>query len=93
MNTSIISENASSGKVYSTVQLRISAVLRCKTGRWATLYALVMMFGLQKLTDMPANFAVACAMTIAILVGCFLYKDKLQRESVRFLSYFFYVED
>ena len=54
---------------------------------------LVMMFGLQKLTDMPANFAVACAMTIAILVGCFLYQDKLQRESVRFLSSFFYVED
>lgn len=43
---------------------------------------LVFMFGLQKLTAMPANFAVACAMTLAILVGSFLYRDKLKVQSV-----------
>lgn len=43
---------------------------------------LVFMFGLQKLTAMPANFAVACAMTLAILAGSFLYRDKLKVQSV-----------
>lgn len=38
---------------------------------------LVAMFGLQKLTNMPANYAVSCAMTLAILLGCGLYRDKL----------------
>lgn len=38
---------------------------------------LVMMFGLQKFTDMPANFAVTCAMTVAIIIGCILFRDKL----------------
>lgn len=38
---------------------------------------LIMMFGLQKFTEMPANFAVTCAMTAAIIIGCILYKDKL----------------
>ena len=37
---------------------------------------LVAMFGLQKLTTMPANYAVSCAMTLAILLGCWLYRDK-----------------
>lgn len=38
---------------------------------------LVMMFSLQGLTTMPANYAVSCAMTLAIAVGCVLYRDKL----------------
>lgn len=37
---------------------------------------LASMFGLQKLTTMPANYAVSIAMTLAILVGCWLYRDK-----------------
>lgn len=38
---------------------------------------LVSMFGFQKLTAMPSTYAVACAMTLAILLGCVLYKDRL----------------
>ena len=37
---------------------------------------LVAMFGLQKFTKMPANYAVSCAMTLAVLVGCWLYRNK-----------------
>lgn len=38
---------------------------------------LVAMFGFQKLISMPSTYAVACAMVLAILVGCALYNDKL----------------
>lgn len=38
---------------------------------------LVSMFGFQKLTAMPSTYAVACAMALAILLGCVLYKDRL----------------
>ena len=38
---------------------------------------LVLMFGLQWLTDIPSSFAVATAMAAAILVGCVLYRDRL----------------
>lgn len=41
-----------------------------------------MMFGLQKFTEMPANFAVTCAMTAAIMIGCILYKDKLKVKKI-----------
>lgn len=43
---------------------------------------LVVMFALQKLTEMPSTYAVACAMTLAIIVGCVLYKDKLEIQKV-----------
>lgn len=42
---------------------------------------LVAMFGFQKLISMPSTYAVACAMVLAILVGCVLYKDKLNVQS------------
>lgn len=42
---------------------------------------LVSMFGFQKLTAMPSTYAVACAMTLAILIGCVLYSDKLNIQS------------
>lgn len=42
---------------------------------------LAAMFTLQKMTPMPSTYAVACAMTLAILVGCVLYKDQLNIQS------------
>lgn len=42
---------------------------------------LAAMFGFQKLISMPSTYAVACAMVLAILVGCVLYKDKLNVQS------------
>lgn len=60
----------------------LSAVEEGKTPK--TLYCyipiivlLVLMFGLQWLTEIPSSFAVACAMAAAILVGCVLYRDRL----------------
>lgn len=38
---------------------------------------LVLMFGLQWLTEIPSSFAVATAMAAAILTGCVLYRDRL----------------
>ncbi len=38
---------------------------------------LVLMFGIQFTTNIPSSFAVAIAMTCAILTGCVLYKDRL----------------
>lgn len=38
---------------------------------------LAAMFGFQKSTSISSTYAVACAMTLAILSGCFLYRDKL----------------
>lgn len=38
---------------------------------------LVLMFGIQFATDIPSSFAVAIAMTSACLVGCILYRDRL----------------
>ena len=38
---------------------------------------LVIMFGMQWLTSIPSSFCVACAMTAAIVVGCVLYRDRL----------------
>ena len=38
---------------------------------------LVLMFGIQSLTSIPSSYAVAIAMTCAIIVGCVLYKDRL----------------
>lgn len=43
---------------------------------------LAAMFGFQILFAIPSTFAVACAMTLAILIGCFLYRDKLNVVSV-----------
>ena len=42
---------------------------------------LAAMFGFQKLTAMPSTYAVACAMTLAILIGCILFRDKLDIRS------------
>lgn len=39
------------------------------------------MFGFQKLTAMPSTYAVSCAMILAIVIGCILYKDKLDIQS------------
>lgn len=38
---------------------------------------LVFMFGIQFLTDIPSSYAVALAMTFAIITGCILYRDRL----------------
>lgn len=38
---------------------------------------LAMMFILQKATSLSSTYAVACAMTIAILAGCFLFRKEL----------------
>ena len=38
---------------------------------------LVLMFGIQSLTSIPSSYAVAIAMTCAIIVGCVLYRDRL----------------
>ena len=38
---------------------------------------LVLMFGIQSLTDIPSAYAVAIAMACAIVVGCILYRDYL----------------
>ncbi len=38
---------------------------------------LVLMFGIQFMTSIPSSYAVAIAMTCAIIVGCVLYKDRL----------------
>lgn len=38
---------------------------------------LAMMFGLQWTTDIPSTYTVAYAMTAAIIVGCILYRDRL----------------
>lgn len=43
---------------------------------------IVFMFVFQKATPMPANFAVACAMTLAIICGLVLYRDKLKIQKV-----------
>ncbi len=43
---------------------------------------LVLMFGIQFTTDIPSTYAVALAMTAAILVGCFLYRDRLNVQEV-----------
>lgn len=56
MNTSIIQEVVCIRKEMSTVQLRISAVLLRKTGRWTTLYADG--FAYYTLTGKDPNFTV-----------------------------------
>ena len=38
---------------------------------------LVLMFGIQSMTSIPSSYAVAIAMTCAIIVGCVLYRDRL----------------
>lgn len=38
---------------------------------------LVLMFGIQFLTEIPSSYAVAIAMAAAIIVGCFLYKEQI----------------
>ncbi len=38
---------------------------------------LVLMFGIQFMTSIPSSYAVAIAMTCAIIVGCVLYRDRL----------------
>ena len=38
---------------------------------------LVLMLGIQFTTEIPSTYAVALAMTCAIIVGCILYRDKL----------------
>ena len=38
---------------------------------------LVLMFGIQSLTSIPSSYAVAIAMACAIIVGCVLYRDRL----------------
>lgn len=38
---------------------------------------LVLMFGIQSMTEIPSSYAVAIAMTCAVAVGCFLYRDRL----------------
>lgn len=38
---------------------------------------IVLMFALQIFTKMSANYAVSCAMALAVIVGCLLYKDRL----------------
>jgi len=43
---------------------------------------LVLMFGIQFTTDIQASYAVAIAMTAAILVGCILYRDHLDIKKV-----------
>ena len=42
------------------------------------LVLLVLMFGLQWLTELPSAFSVAIAMTGAIICGCILYHDRLE---------------
>lgn len=69
---------ASEGEVI----MDLSAVEEGKTPKTLFCYIpiivlLVLMFGLQWLTDIPSSFAVACAMAAAILVGCVLYRDRL----------------
>jgi len=43
---------------------------------------LVLMFGIQFTTEIPSSFAVAIAMTAAIIVGCVLYRDRLNIKEV-----------
>lgn len=38
---------------------------------------LVVMFGLQSLTSIPSTYAVATAMTLAVLLGCVLFHDRI----------------
>lgn len=42
---------------------------------------LIAMFALQKFTKLSSTYAVACAMTLAILIGCYLYKNKLNSKA------------
>lgn len=42
---------------------------------------LAMMFGLQLFTEIPSSYAVSLAMTCAIIVGCILYRDRLNIKS------------
>jgi len=43
---------------------------------------LALMFGIQFTTEIPSTYAVAIAMTAAIIVGCVLYKDRLNIKQV-----------
>ena len=43
---------------------------------------LALMFGIQFTTEIPSTYAVAIAMTAAIIVGCVLYKDRLNVKQV-----------
>ncbi len=43
---------------------------------------LAAMFALQKMTDMPSTYAVACAMVLAIAGGCILFWDKLKIQQI-----------
>lgn len=43
---------------------------------------LIAMFALQNLTTIGAAYAVACAMTLAVICGCILYKDKLDIRAI-----------
>ena len=43
---------------------------------------LVLMFGIQSLTDIASSYAVALAMACAIVVGCILYRDRLNIKDV-----------
>ena len=66
----------------------LSAVEEGKTPSVGACFApiivlLVLMFGIQFLTDIPSSYAVALAMTCAVIVGCILYRDRLDiREAV-----------
>ncbi len=60
----------------------LSAVEEGKTPSTAACFTpivvlLALMFGIQSLTDIPSSYAVSLAMACAIVVGCILYKDRL----------------
>lgn len=60
----------------------LSAVAEGKTPETWKCYCpiivlLILMFGLQWLTEIPSAFSVAIAMAAAIIVGCILYRDRL----------------
>lgn len=60
----------------------LSAVDEGKTPSTAACFTpivvlLVLMFGIQSFTSIPSSYAVALAMACAIVVGCVLYKDRL----------------
>ena len=60
----------------------LSAVDEGKTPSTAACFApiivlLVLMFGIQSLTSIPSSYAVSLAMACAIIVGCILYRNRL----------------
>lgn len=65
----------------------LSAVEEGKTPAIGACFApiivlLVLMFGIQSMTSIPSSYAVAIAMTAAIIVGCVLYRDRLPIKDV-----------